>query len=183
MSSRTGQPDLGLPPFVPKFPQFSTINHLPAALYTLVDMTPEAFLELQIACESEYAQYETDFTRGNNVTPAPRSNFVGESLRAIVNYHVQMNQEAGEQVNLRLNPTMFIVAFHPNWKKHGVLLVTLDEPNNQHEWCVPDAIKMEAKDSGLLIVSLEVGSNGWEEVHDNFEIDKEEEPRIYRCEA
>ncbi|KAK3987382.1 hypothetical protein QBC44DRAFT_331669 [Cladorrhinum sp. PSN332] len=169
MSSQITEPDLTLPPTVPLLDKL-TGDLLPAALYTLVDMTPEALLELQTMCESEYADCGYEFTPGSNVTPAPRSHFVGEPLRAVIDYHVQMNQEHAD--DLKLDAIWFIVAFHQDWNKHGVLLVTLDAGycGDEEARGKPDAIKMKAVHSGIIIAGLQVANTGWEETKQNYEI-------------
>ncbi|KAK4159512.1 hypothetical protein QBC43DRAFT_327003 [Cladorrhinum sp. PSN259] len=168
MSSPANEPDLTLLPSVPGFDFHHHTGLLPAALYTIVELSPEAFIELQDVCESEYAECGGDFTRGQNVAPAPRSHFVGEPLQAVVDYHVRIRQEQGS--NFQLDPRWFIVAFHQDWNKHGVLLVTLDSDALLEVPNKPDAFRMRAKHSGIIFAGLQVANTAWEEAKDYYEL-------------
>jgi hypothetical protein len=54
-----------------------------------------------------------------------------------------------------------------NWKSDGVLLVTLDDDQLE---CHPDKFFCKAENSGLSLVSLQVGNSSWEEEKDSWEL-------------
>ena len=130
---------------------------LPTALYTLVNLTDPELEELQRVCESGSEQVNPD----DSVRLPPQARFAGEPLRAVYDYHLQLGSESG------LDPIYFIVATHKDWKKHGVLLVTLDDDELVRN---VDSCRVEAKESGLLVENLQIANMDWDELKENFEI-------------
>ncbi|KAH8682843.1 hypothetical protein BGZ60DRAFT_398814 [Tricladium varicosporioides] len=127
----------------------------PAALYTIVDLSDNELQEInRVADEGSMSE--------DNIRLAPRSRFVGEPLRAVYDYHLEL----GKQNNY--HPTLFIVAIDLDWKQKGVLLVTLDDDDFG---CNVHSFRIKAEESGLSYVNLKIGNSGWGEERENYEID------------
>jgi len=163
------EPDLSLPPTAPSVIRWHDegFDLLPAALYTLVDLTDEELLQVQTECESESWGTGPPDVPGTNVRiAAPRSRFVGEPLRAVFDQHLQLIQQEKPE----FNPIYFIVTFNRDWQTKGVLLVTLDDDDFE---CKTDSFKIRAKDSGLAFVNLQIANMGWSEEKDYFSLNGE----------
>ncbi|KAK3988875.1 hypothetical protein QBC44DRAFT_292281 [Cladorrhinum sp. PSN332] len=160
-------PDMTLPPTAPSVGHFhdKPMELRPAALYTLIDLTDTELQELRQVCESETS---TD-TPGSNVCLAPRPRFVDEPLRAILDYHLEQNQQNNQ--NPPLDPTHFIVAFTKDWKRNGVLLVTLDDDDLE---CKTDSFKIKAEHSGITFIGIRIGNTDWSEAKDLYSLPTED---------
>ncbi|KAF4633289.1 hypothetical protein G7Y89_g4826 [Cudoniella acicularis] len=148
------EPDLTLPDTAPVSDHYDTNeDSKPVALYTLVDLTENDFQELhRVSDEGSMSE--------DNVRIAPRARFVGEPLRAVYDYHLELAKEGV------YNTIYFIVAIDPDWRKNGVLLVTLSEDCD----CKVDSFRIKAQASGLSYVNLNIGNTSWEEEKECYEI-------------
>ncbi|KAK4160449.1 hypothetical protein QBC43DRAFT_270623 [Cladorrhinum sp. PSN259] len=166
--SEQSHPDLTLPRTAPSVGHFhdKPMELRPAALYTLVNFTDAELRELQQVCESETFTN----TPGSNVRLAPRSSFVGQSLRAIFDYHLEQNEQ--NEQDPPLDPTHFIVAFDKDWKGKGVLLVTLDDDDLE---CKTDSFRIKAEHSGITFVGIRIGNTDWSEAKDLYSLPVDEE--------
>ena len=156
----SGPLDLTLPPTAPSVGRYhdQPMEQRPAALYALVDYSEAALQELARACESECEGHEP----GSVVRLPPRSLFVGESLRAVFDYHLELGSQGG------FDPTLFVVAIDKDWRANGVLLVTLDDDDLE---CETDKFRLKAQDSGLIIVNLQIGNSDWDESKESYSLD------------
>ncbi|KAI1823320.1 hypothetical protein F4861DRAFT_334462 [Xylaria intraflava] len=164
----SGIPDLSLPA---KAPSMTHCYHrhgdlLTAAIYTLADLTDAEIEDLQRECET--GCIETGHPPGRSARPAPQPRFVGQPLRAVFDYHLEMvTQNAFE-------PVYFIVAVEKDWKSKGVILVTLrDDSNDEAEYDEKaegnvDLFRVKAVDTALIIVNLQIGNMGWSEEKDGY---------------
>ncbi|KND92804.1 hypothetical protein TOPH_02828 [Tolypocladium ophioglossoides CBS 100239] len=154
------QLDLTFPPTVPAVGRYHETPEClsPAALYSLIELSDDELRELRSACESEYV----DEANGN-VRLAHRTRFVGETLQAIVDYHLEHCH--GEEYD----PIRFIVAVSKDWNEDGVLLVTLDDDELA---CQPDKIRLKAKRAGLAVANLQIANMDWEDFKE-YDLDGE----------
>ncbi|KXX75359.1 hypothetical protein MMYC01_201474 [Madurella mycetomatis] len=159
----SNQLDLSLPSTAPAVGRYhdQPMELRPAALYTLVDLSDEELQELQHVCESQSSV--PAFDSGSNVRLPPRPSFVGEPLRAAVEYHLELN----DSNQGAFDPIHFVVAFHEDWRASGVLLVTLDDDDLE---CKTDFFKVRAQDSGVIIVGLQLGNTDWSESKECYSI-------------
>lgn len=130
----------------------------PAALYTLVDVTDVELQEIREICESKCEAPNP----GVNVRLPPQAKFVGESLRAVFDYHLELG--GGNT----FDPMHFIAAIDRNWRANGVLLVTLD---NGDQECKVDSFCIRAEDSGLTVVNIQIGNSDWSEQKETYAIE------------
>ena len=76
--------DLSLPDKVPEMERYHEANLLPFALYTLCDLSERDLNQLCVVCQSKCQLNEGQA----QVLLPPQSRFIGQPLRAIVDYHV-----------------------------------------------------------------------------------------------
>ncbi|KAK7508794.1 uncharacterized protein IWZ02DRAFT_165378 [Phyllosticta citriasiana] len=153
---------LALPQKVPEVGKWrDEMPLLPAALYTLFDISTADLVRLQEACEVECEIHRP----GDCVKPPTHSNFCGRDLAAIVNHHLQLAETK------EFDPTLFIVAVGPDWDTQGVLLVTLDADGEQDD-CQPDRFWVEARRSGGAFVSISIGESDWQRAKQAFATSK-----------
>lgn len=124
---------------------------LPAVLYTLVDLSDAELDELQRVCESQIP----DVDPGANVRRPPESRFVGRSLRAVYDYHLELGSQR------TFDPIYFVVATAKDWKRKGVLLVTLDDGDFDTPGCKTDSFFIKPAESGLSFVNIQIGNSDW----------------------
>ncbi|EKG21363.1 hypothetical protein MPH_01355 [Macrophomina phaseolina MS6] len=129
----------------------------PAALYTLADLSDNEMQRLQQECESQC----TDAEAGSSVLLAPKSRFVGQALRAVYEYHLELGAQD------TYDHRYFIVAIHKDWEKKGVLLVTLDDDCLE---CKVESFRVHARDAGIIILNLQVANSDWAEEKENCEL-------------
>ncbi|KAI8958019.1 hypothetical protein F5Y11DRAFT_337575 [Daldinia sp. FL1419] len=159
-------PDLSLPAKAPSMERYhdAPMSLHPAALYTLVDMDDTELADLVRECESGCVDTGND--PGNSVRFAPRSNFVGQPLRAVFDYHLELGLQD------TFDPCYFIAAVWKDWKTNGVIMVTLDDDDLE---CNVDKFRIKAADSGLSIVNLQIGNSSWEEEKECYGLDPDSE--------
>ena len=134
---------------------------LPAALYTLIDLSSEDLLQAQQACESECVA--TGNEANSSVRIAPQPAFVGRPLQAVFDYHIELSS----QEPLEFDPRHFIAITNEDWQTKGVLLVTLDDDGLE---CNVDSFTASAADAGLSVVNILVGNSDWSEQKENYEL-------------
>lgn len=83
-------------------------------------------------------------------------------LRDVFEYHLELG---AEQI---YDPIYFIVATVRDWKKEGVLLVTLDDDNLE---CKVDSFQIKAEASGLSVVNLQIANSSWDEEKECYALD------------
>ncbi|KAF5876849.1 uncharacterized protein Bfra_001203 [Botrytis fragariae] len=156
----SNEPDLSLPSTAPSMARYRehTLNLPPTALYTLVDLTDAEFEDCQRECESRCVERESD--RGTSVRLAPQSRFVGQPLRAVFDYHIDLVAQ-----NI-FEPFYFIAVVEKEWRSKGVILVTLDKMDADDSNCNVDSFRTKAADSGLNIANLQIANMGWDELKD-----------------
>ncbi|GAD94853.1 predicted protein [Paecilomyces variotii No. 5] len=152
--------DLSLPAKAPSMARHhdQPVTLHPAALYTLVDLTDEELQDLQRECES--GCIETGHQPGSSVHLAPRSRFVGQPLRDVFDYHLELGTQD------TFEPRYFIVTVDKDWRPEGVILVALDDDELE---CNVDSFRIKAVDSGLSVVNLQIGNTSWEEEKECYE--------------
>ncbi|KAI5210536.1 hypothetical protein E4T39_00314 [Aureobasidium subglaciale] len=153
--------DLTLPEGVPKMARHHTRPMAldPFALYFLVDCMSEAG-DIIKACNSECL-------RDDYVQCRTRTAFESGSLNEVIDYHVDNCEDE------LLNPRYIIVIADKDWKKNGVVVVTLDDDNLE---CKPDLFWTKVEDSGLVLVNLQIANTDWFEAKESYEITEESEP-------
>jgi hypothetical protein len=169
------QPNLALPLRAPSFIaryRHEPLSFYPAALYTLIPLSSPELKALQTLCESQTSHS----SQGEIVRPAPRYDFTKESLSATLEYHLELCKDDEKEVGEKYNPIVFIVAVESDWKKNGVLLVTLDAGNNDGEedgngepLCRVDIFRVKADDSGSIFANLYSGTSDWDEIKAGYE--------------
>jgi hypothetical protein len=157
------QLDLSLPPTAPTayLYQERETDMLPTPVYTLVPMSDDELRDVARACESACERDEGDVVR---VAPEPR--FVAQSLRAVYNSHLELGAQ-GE-----LDPFYFIVVVDRDWKKSGVLLVTLyndEEPPEVSSFlCKPEGV-------GQAVQNLQIANMNWEDCEESWAVGVDDE--------
>ncbi|KAL0260176.1 hypothetical protein SLS55_005922 [Diplodia seriata] len=153
------RPDLTLPPTAPvERYRDEPMELRPVAVYTLVDLTDTELEELRRVCESECVGSEP----GDNVRLAPQPRFVGSPLRAVYDSHLELGPQR------TFDPIYFIAAVDTDWRRKGVLLVTLDDGNFDEPGCKTDSLLVKPEDSGLVFVNLQIGNSDWEEEKESY---------------
>ncbi|KAH8651591.1 hypothetical protein BGZ60DRAFT_420796 [Tricladium varicosporioides] len=153
-------PDLTLPATEPSVTIYQEEDQefFPIAVYTLADLSDTELQELQQECESECEpQNASDIAR-----LAPQPKFVDQPLKAVYDYHLEL---AKENVYFA---TKFIVAVEKEWRKNGVVIVTLDEGEDGS--CKVDQYRIKASNSALVYVNQNVGNSAWDEDKESYEI-------------
>ncbi|KAI5253511.1 hypothetical protein E4T42_02914 [Aureobasidium subglaciale] len=153
--------DLTLPESVPQMARHHTrpMTLDPFALYFLVDCTHDLD-EIIKACNSECL-------RDDYVQCRTRTAFESGSLNEIISHHVVVCEAE------HLDPRYIIVVANEDWKKSGVVMVTLDDDDLE---CKPDLFWIKVGDSGLVLVNLQIANTDWFEVKESYEITEEPEP-------
>ncbi|KAH7317013.1 hypothetical protein B0I35DRAFT_434405 [Stachybotrys elegans] len=156
------RPNLSLPARAPSMIRYhdQPMELHPVALYTLVELSDAELGDLQRECES--ACVDLGHEPGNCVRPAPQSRFVGEPLRAVFDYHLDLGTQN------TYDPRYFVVAVGKDWRTEGVVLVTLDDDDLD---CVVDQYRTKAADAGLSVVNLQIGNSSWSEEKDGYGLD------------
>ncbi len=146
-------PDLTLPPQAPtERYQDGSYSGLAIAVYTLVDLGPGGGEVLIRALEA------SDENLRNTCRLAPQSNFAGQALRAVYDYHLEHVAPSRSYY-----PTLFIVSVSLDYTKHGVLLVNLDVDVD----CQVDICRLSLDDAALDAVNLMISNEDWEDVKDH----------------
>lgn len=145
-------PELSLPEKSPPPELEDQPDLAPVALYALIDLTYQQLEELRAKCE--IGCIETGGKRGEAVCLSPRPRFVGESLRAIFDYHLELRNRQ------QYDPVYFIAVTSPDWQAKGVVLVTLDNDSLKRN---VDSIWIKAEDSGLAVANLQIANSSWGE--------------------
>lgn len=149
------QLDLSLPDKVPEMEQYHEANLLPFALYTLCNLSERDLNQLCVVCQSKCQLHEGQA----QVLLPPQSCFIGQPLRAIVDYHVGLAR------NGQFDPRYIIIAVYQDWETHGVLVVTL---NGDDFICRPDSLWSKAEESGLTLVNLQILNTDWYEAKETL---------------
>ncbi|KAM0148463.1 hypothetical protein ACHAPG_009972 [Botrytis cinerea] len=154
------KPDLSLPSRAPSMAPYleHTLNLPPTALYTLVDLTDAELEDCQRECESECVKDES--YRGTCVRLAPQPRFIGQPLRAVFDYQIDL---AAQNI---FEPFYFIAVVEKDWKTKGVVLVTLNKLDAEDSNCDVDSFRTKATDSGLNVANLQIANMGWDELKD-----------------
>ncbi|KAI5273189.1 hypothetical protein E4T47_03612 [Aureobasidium subglaciale] len=155
------QVDLTLPESVPQMARHHTkpMTLDPFALYFLVDCTHDLD-EIIKACNSECL-------RDDYVQCRTRTAFESGSLNEVINHHVDICEAE------HLDPRYIIVVADKDWKKSGVMMVTLDDDDLE---CKPDLFWIKVEDSGLVLINLQIANTDWFEAKESYEITEEPEP-------
>ena len=153
----SGVPDLSLPTKAPSMAQYHhrPMTLHPAALYTLVDLSDGKLELLQRECPT--GCFDTGDKTGNSVRPAPQARFVGQPLRAVFDYHLELGKQD------EYEPRWFIATVDQtkeDWETKGGILVTLDDDDLA---CHVDQFRIAARDAGLSVVNLQIGNTSWYE--------------------
>ncbi|KAI0452518.1 hypothetical protein F5B21DRAFT_483262 [Xylaria acuta] len=153
-------PDLSLPAKAPSMARYhdEPMTLHPAALYTLVDLTDAEAEDLERECEA--GCIDTGNERGTSVHLALQPRFVGQPLRAVFDYHLELGTQN------TFEPRYFIAAVEEDWQTKGVILVTLDDDELD---CNVDSFRIKAADAGLSVVNLQIGNSSWVEEKDGYE--------------
>ncbi|KAK0611414.1 hypothetical protein B0T14DRAFT_571301 [Immersiella caudata] len=169
MADRQSQPDLEIPATAPVQRYRTSSDMHPAALYTLTDIPADEFNELQRLCESR-----TGVGHGKAVKLTPRARFIGEPLRAVFNYHPELDRQE------EFDAIMFIVATGRNWRENGVLLVSLDAADPDDEECRTNMFRIQPEMSGGTVVGIQLGNTDGEESKETDWLTPEGEERARR---
>ncbi|KAH7057026.1 hypothetical protein B0J12DRAFT_401523 [Macrophomina phaseolina] len=132
---------------------------LPAALYSLTDLSDADLVQVQDVCESKCDTHR----RGECVKPPERWNFAGQNLHAIIMRHIELAKDR------QFDPLHFIVTPSNAWATEGVLFVALDSDEDE---CVPDAFWVKADESGVCFMNILIGSSDWHGEKDNHALKK-----------
>ncbi len=145
-------PDLLLPDRIPEMERHHSkpSQVLPFALYALCALSDEELAACRQQC---VADIDCD---DNIVQLAPKAVFKDQSLRIIVEYHVELG--FGGQFDGKF----FIVVVHPS--SYTVLVVALDDDELQ---CKPDLLWSKIGKSGLVAANLGIGIIMWDEAKDH----------------
>ena len=135
-------PDLRLPGKLPQVEKYRSRPRslLPFALYTLTPLSSEQLNRLREVCHREADEVDDDLE--NCISIPPRSDFSGETLKDIVDYHVDIAEEGV------FDATRFLVCAGEDWEERGVLTVTLDDDDREGR---PDRFFVRAEDALSLI--------------------------------
>ena len=167
--------DLTLPATARAAAQFRDVDDVfrAIALYSLVELSDEELEELRGVCESQSCANNA----GDNVRLPPRRRFVGQPLRAILEYHLEMTL-AGTFSGL-----YFIVATEKDWRKRGVLFVNLNDDGVQYH---ADSLRLKAEYSGSAYVNFAVRNmywsewKDWEDAHpDKIDVEEKSGPKYF----
>ncbi|KAI1308369.1 hypothetical protein F5Y03DRAFT_350827 [Xylaria venustula] len=163
-------PDLSLPTEAPSWmAQYSAQQpaiYNPTALYSLADMTDDELADLERECEA--ACVELGSERGSCVRLAPEARFVGQPLRAVFEYHLELAKQ------ITYEPEYFIAAVDKDWRARGVILVTLNDDDAM--WHV-QSYRTKASDAGLTVINLQIGNLGWDEERDLYKVFSDRDDR------
>ncbi|KAI3331714.1 hypothetical protein HD806DRAFT_478098 [Xylariaceae sp. AK1471] len=153
-------PDLSLPAKAPSMARYhdEPMSLCPAALYTLVDLTDAELGDLERECEA--GCIDTGNERGTGVRLAPQPRFIGQPLRAVFDYHLELGTQN------TFEPRYFIAVVEQDWRTKGVMLVTLDDDELD---CNVDSFRIKAVDAGLSVMNLQIGNSSWDEEKDGYE--------------
>ena len=167
--------DLTLPATARAAAQFRDVDDVfrAIALYSLVELSDEELEELRGVCESlSYAN-----SAGDNVRLPPRRRFVGQPLRAILEYHLEMTL-AGT-----FSGFCFIVATDKDWRNRGVLFVNLSPDASEYH---ADSLQLKAEYSGSAYANFAVSNMGWDEYKDwedahpeKIDVEEESDPKYF----
>ncbi|KAI0388318.1 hypothetical protein F5Y17DRAFT_453308 [Xylariaceae sp. FL0594] len=159
----SANPDLTLPVEAPsslaQYRAQQPAKHNATALYTLTDMTDDELADLERECEA--ACVETGSERGSCVRLAPQARFVGQPLRAVFDYHVELASR------ITYEPEYFIAAVDKDWRTTGVVLVALNHDDDDRP---VRSYRTKPSDAGLTVVNLQIGNSSWDEERDACEI-------------
>ncbi|KAM3076688.1 hypothetical protein ACMFMG_007491 [Clarireedia jacksonii] len=154
-------PDLSLPARAPSMARYRDLpmSTFPTALYTLVDLTDAELEECERECETDCV--DTGSEQGTCVRVAPQARFIGQPLRAVFDYHIEL---AAQNI---FEPFYFITVVEKGWRTKGVILVTLDDDDGE---CNVDLFRIKAVESGLTVIS----NMDWSEAKDGYEYHPDE---------
>ncbi|KAI1250122.1 hypothetical protein MGN70_008573 [Eutypa lata] len=153
-------PGLSLPARAPSMARYhdEPMTLHPAALYTLVDLADAELGDLERECEA--ACVDTGSEWGTSVRLASQPRFVGQPLRSVFDYHLELGQQT------KFEPKYFIVAVDKAWRSKGVILVTIDADELD---CNVDSFRIKAVNSGLTVVNIQIGNSSWAEEKEGHE--------------
>jgi hypothetical protein len=152
--------DLTLPTTAPAayLSQTAATGDLPIAVYTLLPLSEDELHEVARACEPDPDLEEDEDAV---VRTAPEPYFIAQPLRAVYDIHLQRSLQGDT------DPTFFIVVVDEDWRKNGVLLVTLE---NDDEPPTIDSFMCEAECVGVTLLNLQVANMGWTDLRESFEV-------------
>ncbi|KAI0180578.1 hypothetical protein GGR52DRAFT_531884 [Hypoxylon sp. FL1284] len=158
-------PNLSLPAKAPSMARYHNEPETlyPAALYTLVDLTDAELDTLRHKCEEGCV--ETGHEQGTSVRPAPEPRFVGQPLRAVFDYHLELGTQGS------FEPRYFIAAVGKDWRARGVVIVALDDDDLE---CNVDSFRIKAEDTGLMVANLQIGNTSWDEEKEGNEFNSDD---------
>ncbi|KAI1182562.1 hypothetical protein F5B17DRAFT_449499 [Nemania serpens] len=165
----SGSPDLSLPAKAPSMARYhdQPMTLHPTALYTLLDLTDAELADLARECETGCV--DTGSEPGQCVRPAPQPRFVGQPLRAVLDYHLELGTQD------TFEPRYFIAAVEKSWQTRGVILVTLDDDELD---CNVDSFRIKAVDSGLTVANLQIANSSWDEEKESYEFHPSDEEGV-----
>ena len=131
-------------------------GYLPIAIYTLVPLPEEEMDEVIRVCQQDYDNNATEAVRA-----APEPHFISQPLRAVHDSHLGLGLR-GE-----FDPTLFIVVAARDWKKYGLLLVTLE---NDDEPPAIESFMCEAESVSTSLLNLLVANLGFTDLRESFEV-------------
>lgn len=135
---------------------------LPFALYVHVKLADQnELVEIERQCNSQIEGC-------NGVERAPRFDFTGQPLRAALDEHLNNVISAR-----RFDPFYFVAVVDEDWRKNGVLLVTMDDGRDE-ETSYIDQMKVPVDEAGLLLVNMQIANVDWSEYKEGYEEDNEE---------
>lgn len=144
-------PDLTLPPRAPteRYQDDGSYDSVPAAVYILVDLGPGGSDNLIKALEAD------DDDLQDTCRLAPTYDFVGHSLRAVYEYHLEHVAPSRSY-----HSTLFIAVPDPDYKTNGVLLVNLDVDLT----CRVEICRIGVDKAATAVVNLAIANMDWEEI-------------------
>lgn len=141
-------PDVNLPPKSPtESYHHESHNCDKLAVYTLVDLGINGIHDLLKSLENN------DENLRDTYRLPLKYDFEGASLKDVYDYHLKLGSEKSH------HPTLFIVAYSPDYEQNGVLLVNLDTDLE----CSVDTCRMNVSEALLAAVNLMIANMDWED--------------------
>ena len=116
------------------------------ALYSMIPLSDK---QLDEACDV-VTKEERDLGLGRHFDPSPNPHISSTSLRAIFDYHLKIDDS-------KWDTNWFVVITSKDWRKSGVLMVTMGILNEDK----PDAVFTDPEWASLEISSLSCANTTW----------------------
>ena len=137
------------------------------AVYSLVNLGPNGIDGLKTALVRGFQDMMKDDQVGHDqVFVPPQSDFSGQRLRNVYDYHLNLTSGSGSGegvdsswVRAKASPDLFIVAYSPNYHRDGVLLVCLDTDGERNV----SSCSLETAEALSAAMNLDIANMGWEE--------------------